>query len=100
MRAALARAEQLLGQPVPVTSGYRSGAEQRRLWSGRRANPYPVAPPGTSMHERGLAIDVPASLADRLAAVGRAAGLCRPLPATDPVHFELCDRRLPDKGAG
>lgn len=90
LRAALARAEQLLGAPVPITSGFRSPSEQRRLWSGRATNRYPVAPPGTSMHERGLAVDVPAGFAARLAAVGARAGLCRPYPATDPVHFELC----------
>ena len=100
MRAALARAEQLLGAPVPVTSGFRSAELQRRLWLGRVANRYPVAPPGTSMHERGLAVDVPAAFADRLAAVGRETGLCRPYPTTDPVHFELCDRRLPGQGHG
>jgi hypothetical protein len=100
MRAALARAEQLLGGPVPVTSGFRSAREQARLWDRRATNRYPVAPPGTSMHERGLAIDVASAFAGRLAAVGRDAGLCRPFPATDPVHFELCDRRLPPSGAG
>ncbi len=88
--AALARAEVLLGGPVPVTSGYRSPAAQRALWAARAGNPYPVARPGTSAHEQGRAVDVPRSVADRLAAVGGAAGLCRPLPRTDPVHFELC----------
>lgn len=94
LRAALARAEQLLGMPIPMTSGFRSGDHQRRLWASRSANAYPVAPPGSSMHERGLAIDVPAAFADRLATVGGAAGLCRPYPSADPVHFELCDRRF------
>lgn len=89
-RAALARAGKVLGETVPISSGFRSPAEQRRLWSGRAANRYPVAPPGTSMHERGLAVDVPAAFADRLAAVGPSVGLCRPYPRTDPVHFELC----------
>ena len=100
VRAAEARAAQLLGKPVPVTSGFRGSSEQRRLWLGRATNPYPVAPPGTSMHERGLAVDVPAGVADELASVGPRVGLCRPYPRTDPVHFELCDRRLPLEGAG
>ena len=100
LRAALARAGQLLGGPVPVTSGFRSADDQRRLWLARATNRYPVAPPGTSMHERGLAVDVPAAFAERLAAVGHDAGLCRPYPSTDPVHFELCDRRLPAGGRG
>jgi hypothetical protein len=88
--AALRRAEALLGMPVPITSGYRSAAEQRALWAARATNPYPVARPGTSAHERGLAVDVPRPFADRLAAVGPAVGLCRPVARTDPVHFELC----------
>jgi hypothetical protein len=90
MRAALARAEQLLGQPVPVTSGYRSPEKQRALWLNRASNPFPVAAPGTSMHERGLAVDVPASFVPRLAAVGARAGLCQPYPKADPIHFEVC----------
>ena len=90
MVAAIARAEQLLGEPVPVVSGHRSSAQQQRLWERRATNPYPVARPGTSMHERGLAIDVPSGFAARLARVAGDAGLCRPLPATDPIHFEVC----------
>lgn len=90
MRAALARAAALLGRPVPVTSGFRSIAEQSALWARRHSNPYPVAPPGTSMHGRGLAIDVPRSFVPTLLRVGRQAGLCQPYPRNDPIHFELC----------
>lgn len=90
LRAALARAQQLLGQPVPVTSGYRSPAAQADLWNRRASNPYPVARPGTSMHERGLAVDVPPSFVDDLVAVAARAGLCHPYPDRDPVHFEVC----------
>lgn len=100
MRAALRRAEALLGRSVPVSSGYRSPAQQRRLWQRRATNPYPVAAPGTSMHERGLAIDVPASFVATLAAVAREAGLCRPLPRTDPVHFELCGEGFTPRARG
>lgn len=89
--AAIGLAEGLLGEPVPIVSGLRSRADQERLWANRHTNPYPVAEPGTSMHERGLAIDVPLTFAPRLASVGPAVGLCRPLPSTDPVHFVLCD---------
>jgi hypothetical protein len=41
-----------------VTSGFRSRAKQEQLYANRASNPNPVAPPGTSMHERGLAVDV------------------------------------------
>ena len=90
MLAAVTRAEQLLGRELPITSGRRSEAEQRRLWEARHTNPYPVAPPGTSMHEQGLALDIPHGFVATLLAVAADAGLCRPLPRTDPVHFELC----------
>ena len=90
LRAALARAEQLLGRAVPVTSGWRSRAEQAALWADRLRNPFPVAPPGTSKHERGLAVDVPTAFLPLLLPVADRAGLCRPFPVADPVHFELC----------
>jgi hypothetical protein len=92
LRAALARAEELLGSPIPITSGWRSRAEQQRLYDDRDTNPYPVARPGMSAHERGRAVDVARWYAARLAAVGPRAGLCRPWPESDPVHFELCRR--------
>lgn len=90
MLAALAAAERLLGRPVPIVSGYRSPARQRELWERRASNPYPVAPPGRSMHERGLAIDVPRSFVDDLLQIADQVGLCHPLPRTDPVHFVVC----------
>ncbi|MBW3669761.1 MAG: M15 family metallopeptidase [Actinobacteria bacterium] len=90
MRAALRRAEQLLGRAVPITSGRRSPAEQAALWARRAVNPFPVARPGTSKHEHGLAVDVPSSFVPTLLRVAADAGLCRPYPVADPVHFELC----------
>lgn len=94
MAAAVARAGALLGEPVPISSGWRSRAQQAALWARRDTNPYPVARPGTSMHERGLAIDVPRSFVASLRSVAAAVGLCQPLPLSDPVHFELCRRTL------
>ena len=93
MLAALARADQLLGREVPITSGYRSFEHQRRLWENRHSNPYPVARPGRSRHETGLAVDVPSSFVPTLLTVARDAGLCRPLPERDPIHFEVCGGR-------
>ena len=90
LQEALARAGQLLGRPVPVTSGFRSKAEQAALYAKRALNPYPVAVPGTSAHERGRAVDVPRSFVPLLLAVAGRVGLCHPYPDTDPVHFELC----------
>ncbi len=90
LRRALTRAESLLGGPVPISSGWRSREHQQRLYDQRGSNPYPVARPGSSKHEQGLAIDVPISFVPSLARVGPEVGLCRPLPRDDPVHFELC----------
>jgi uncharacterized protein YcbK (DUF882 family) len=90
LTAAVARAERLLGRPIPITSGFRSRDEQASLWARRAVNAYPVAPPGASAHERGMAIDVPASFVDTLVSVAGRVGLCHPYPANDPVHFELC----------
>jgi len=90
MLAALARADQLLGRQVPVVSGFRSRAQQEALWARRGTNPYPVAAPGSSLHERGLAVDVPRGFVGDLLAVAGEAGLCQPLPRTDPVHFVVC----------
>lgn len=87
---AIRRAEQLLGTPVPIVSGFRTRAEQEALWAAAASNPYPVARPGTSLHERGLAIDVPLEFVPHLRGVAGSIGLCQPLPTTDPVHFTLC----------
>jgi hypothetical protein len=87
---AIARAEDLLGEPVPITSGFRTRAQQAALWAARATNPYPVARPGTSRHERGLAVDVARWFVATLRSVAAAVGLCQPLPLSDPVHFELC----------
>lgn len=87
---ALARAEALLGKPVPISSGWRSAEQQQRLYDNRGSNPYPVAKPGSSKHEQGLAIDVPLSFVPTLARIAGDVELCQPVAKTDPVHFELC----------
>lgn len=79
LRAALARAAQLLGTAVPVVPPPAPRADLARLPGDAAAR-----------HERGLAVDVPSSFVARLVAVARQAGLCQPYPETHPVHFELC----------
>jgi len=88
--AALRRAEVVLGERLPVVSGRRTHAQQTELWLDRNLNPYPVAEPGTSLHEVGLAVDLSLSAARRLAPISVGVGLCRPLPVSDPVHFVVC----------
>lgn len=48
-------ASRILGAPIVVTDSYRSFAQQLAL---SRQKPGLAAPPGSSYHERGLAIDV------------------------------------------
>jgi hypothetical protein len=91
--AAIGTAEAAMGRSIPIVSGYRSEAEQRRLWEHREDNPYPVAFPGTSLHERGLAIDVAQWFVPALARFGPSSGLCQPLQGVDPVHFQLCRKK-------
>jgi hypothetical protein len=84
---------QKIGRTITITSGYRSRAEQQALWDAhqRGEHPGPVARPGSSNHERGLAIDATIggrAIADVVDAATLAAyGLAAPV-AGDPVHIE------------
>lgn len=96
MLEALIRADRLLAErglpaPIPVVSGYRSIEEQMYLWARRATNPYPVAPPGRSAHNRGMAVDIPRSWIGPTLSVAREAGLCQPFPTKDPIHFVPVD---------
>lgn len=88
------------GGAVTVVSGYRSSKEQERLWEEaleRYGDPDIaddwVAPPGHSMHERGLAVDLGGDISAALDAIN-ALGLPlhRPMP-WEPWHFELLGSR-------
>jgi len=78
------------GFDARVTSGYRSTAKQAKLYqrwiSG--LHPYPVAPPGTSDHEKGYALDVVSTNTDKLVSLLTSVGLFWGGPS-DPVHFSL-----------
>ena len=84
MKIAILRAEALLGGPLSLSSGYRTYACQAHLFATVTG---PVAPPGQSMHNYGLAIDV--NNFGALASVAGQVGLCQPLPANDAVHFSV-----------
>lgn len=70
-----------------LSSGVRSTADQARLYADRANNPNPVAPPGTSLHERGLAADIGGMTPDQRAMLPQY-GLSQPV-ANDPVHVQL-----------
>lgn len=73
-----------------VTSAYRSPSKQAALYRQYLAGqtPYVVAPPGTSLHERGLAIDVVSDNPQQLVSLLTSAGLSWGGEG-DPVHFSL-----------
>lgn len=81
---------------VRLVSGWRSRDRQEELWSAALAkygSPEEaddwVARPGTSMHERGLAVDLGGNLELAASLVAdRNLPLYRPLP-NEPWHFEL-----------
>jgi hypothetical protein len=84
MKVALVKAEDKLGHGISLNSAFRSVAYQRVLCARVSG---PCAPPGQSMHNFGMAVDV--SNPGEMASVAAAAGLCQPLPSTDAVHFSL-----------
>jgi hypothetical protein len=90
---AMASALAARGITIRVVSGLRSTAQQAALYANRASNRNPVAAPGTSLHEKGLAVDLSWSggTSAQVGAVGEVLGLrwggrfSRP----DPGHFEL-----------
>jgi len=74
------------GEDLPITSGYRTLEQQREEYKNRLKNPNLVAPPGTSRHEKGDAVDIHPRVPDSLLAE---VGLHRPHGAKDPVHVQI-----------
>jgi peptidoglycan hydrolase-like protein with peptidoglycan-binding domain len=72
------------GVKMLVNSAYRTIAQQMLLYNDRFNNPNPVAPPGASNHQTGLAIDIedPRGWEPYLMRYG-----WNPLPG-DPPHFD------------
>ena len=83
-KQALHKAIQDRGQTMEVNSAYRTIAQQMLLYKDRSRNPNPVAAPGASNHQTGLAIDIED-------AIGWEPYLMQygwnPLPG-DPPHFD------------
>jgi D-alanyl-D-alanine carboxypeptidase-like protein len=79
-----------LGLHPRVTSGFRSYTEQSQLWMTRKGNKNPVAAPGTSQHEFGLAYDLVADDPGTAVYVGQALGMV--WSESDPVHYAVFDR--------
>jgi len=73
------------GWYVTVTSGYRSVEEQERLYYGPHI--LPVAVPGCSTHNYGLAVDLVTDYPDQ-AGLAKAFGLIW-AGRVDPVHYDV-----------
>lgn len=90
MQRAILQVEQALGRGLELTSAYRSAAGQARVCAQvRQRSPNALcAPPGRSLHQAGLAIDV-ANPGDVVAALATdpSIELCQPFPSNDAVHF-------------
>ena len=106
MAAALRNVTEKAGQKVTLSSAFRSSAQQFVLckWKQGRhcSQTFPVAPPGGSGHEAGMCVDVPGwnetlnYSTQRWLDVLEEAGLSRPLPTKDPVHFCVDGHDSPD----
>lgn len=84
-----------MGFQARVTSGYRSRAAQTKLYNRYLAGlqPYPVAVPGTSDHEKGLALDVVSTDTEKLVSLLTEVGL-RWAGPSDPVHFTMIGAQI------
>ena len=91
-RQGLQSAIQDRGVKMLVNSCYRTIAQQMLLYNDRHINPNPVAPPGASNHQTGLAIDIedPRGWEPYLMRYGWS-----PLPG-DPPHFDYVGRGTTD----
>ena len=92
---------QRTGKKVIVNSGKRSTERQAQLYDAyiHGRSPYPAARPGTSMHEKGLAVDIDVNQAAMMDQLGilRKYGLDRPVQG-DPVHIQLSGSPAEEKG--
>ena len=82
---AVRQLETAMGEPLVVTSGYRSAADQARICA---TGVQPCAPPGRSLHQAGLAVDVANwAHAARTLRAHPEIPLCQPMPDRDAVHL-------------
>ena len=89
--AAIQRIELHLGREVPLATAYRTYEEQSCLYNRYAGTSQPVAAPGQSNHNRGLAVDVDRTWlnSSNYREIFRQYSLCETV-SNDPGHFELC----------
>lgn len=78
------------GFNVRVTSGYRTYAQQAKLYRDymNGLSQYPANPPGQSQHEKGLALDILSDNTLKLVDLLRSVGL-NWAGYVDPIHFQI-----------
>lgn len=86
LKRSLVQLGRLSGEPVRVNEGFRTRFRQTELAAGRGGATGPAAPPGTSPHEFGEAVD--ADLTSRQRELLPRVGLGTPVEG-EPWHLEL-----------
>lgn len=97
------------GNKLQINSAKRSSDEQQKLWDesvklgtpGIGPKGMTVAQPGTSLHEKGQAVDIQNYTDPEARAALANQGLRQPYPVKDPVHFQFRNggiARGPDSG--
>lgn len=110
IQQAAGQAPQLMADPVqaakdagiPITSGVRTTDKQSQLYAASQQPGYtgpPVAKPGFSKHEKGMAIDVGPLTSDQKQWLIDN-GYTQPLPGKDPMHWEYKPAQAPVQVAG
>jgi len=79
------------GKPLTINSAARTPEKQKELydkWVAGGKKGMPVAPPGSSLHEQGKAVDIQEGISSSVAiAALNSQGLFQTVP-NDPVHFQ------------
>ena len=89
--AAAKQYKESTGKPLTINSAARSPEKQKELydkWIAGGKKGMPVAPPGSSLHEQGKAVDIQEGISSSVAiAALNSQGLFQTVPK-DPVHFQ------------
>ena len=86
----LMAASEVYGKPLTITSGFRTSDKQKELYEAYKSgrSKFPAAPPGSSKHERGMAVDI-GEYQDPAAVRALASQGLMQTVSGDPVHFEV-----------
>jgi hypothetical protein len=90
---AFRKAERTAHATIATSASFRSCAQQaiacRNICGDPQGCPGRCAPPGSSYHQLGAAVDLTQGSLDNATIVSamKSAGWCEPLPSSDPGHF-------------